>query len=314
MNAQEDWDNLRYFLAVAREGSLSGAARRLRVNHTTVLRRVAALEATVGAALFDRLPSGYVLTAAGDEMQRAALKVEEDMAAVARRLAGADPRAGGVLRAATLDILAQHVLPRHIAGFQQRHPGIAVELLVGEASLNLTRREADVAIRATSRPPEHLVGRQVSGMVFAVYAGHGFAAKESLPPASQMDRLARSAWAGLDESFDHTSMNKWLYSAVPSERVVWRSNSTLALAAAVAADIGLGLLPCCVADQMEGLRRAGPVFDNEGAGVWLLTHGDLRRQYRVRVFLDMMGEAFAQERDLLEGRRPLSTGIKDKID
>lgn len=314
MNAQEDWDNLRYFLAVAREGSLSGAARRLRVNHTTVLRRVAALEATVGAALFDRLPSGYVLTAAGDEMQRAALKVEEDVAAVARRLAGADPRAGGVLRAATLDILAQYVLPRHIAGFQRRHPGIAVELLVGEASLNLTRREADVAIRATSRPPEHLVGRRVSGMVFAVYAGHGFAAKEGLPPVSQMDRLAEFAWAGLDESFDHTSMNKWLYSAVPSERVVWRSNSTSALAAAVAADIGLGLLPCCVADRMEGLRRAGPVFDNEGAGVWLLTHGDLRRQYRVRVFLDIMVEAFAQERDLLEGRRPLSTEIKDKID
>lgn len=304
--SQGDWDNLRYFLAVAREGSLSGAARRLRVNHTTVLRRVAALEASVGAPLFEKLPSGYVLTAAGDAMQRAAIKVEEDVADVTRQLAGLDPRMTGVLRVTTLDILAEWVLPKYLAAFQRLNPDVTVELLVGEASLNLTRREADVAIRATSRPPEHLVGRRVSGMAFAVYGGVDFLRRLKLASPSPMEKLLAAPWAGLDESFDHTIMNRWLYETIRPERVAWRTNSTPALAAAAAAGVGLALLPCCVADLRADLRRAGPVFENENSGVWLLTHGDLRRQHRVRAFLDAMAEAFAAERDLLEGRRPQS--------
>lgn len=301
--SRQDWDNLRYFLAVAREGSLSGAARRLRVNHTTVLRRVAALEATVGAPLFERLPSGYVLTAAGDAMQRAALKMEADVADVTRQLAGLDPRLTGVLRVTTLDILAEWVLPKHLAAFHARFPGVAIELLVGEASLNLTRREADVAIRATARPPEHLVGRCVAGMAFAVYGAVDYPDRCGLTPPCPLSSLTDKPWAALDESFDHTVMNRWLYAAIRPEQVVWRTNSTPALVAAVAAGVGLGLLPCCVADQRADLRRLGPKFDNEGSGVWLLTHSDLRRQHRVRAFLDAMAAAFAEERDLLEGKR-----------
>lgn len=305
MNAQDNWDDLRYFLAVAREGSLSGAARRLRVNHTTVLRRVAGLEATLGAALFEKLPSGYVLTAAGDGMLRAALKVEEDIAAVSRQLAGLDPRAGGLVRATTLDILAIYLLPRHVAAFRRNHPAICVEWLVGEASLNLTRREADVAIRATARPPEHLVGRRVSGMAFAAYASRGLADQLGLPSASTLAELAGAPWAGLDDSFEHTVMSRWLAEAVPPERIGWRSNSMTALIAATQAGIGLALLPCGVADGLADLRRVGPFFANAESGVWLLTHADLRQQYRVRAFIDAMTAAFAAERDVLEGRRPL---------
>ncbi|HJU30330.1 MAG TPA: LysR family transcriptional regulator, partial [Hyphomicrobiaceae bacterium] len=151
MNAQPSWDDLRVLLAVARHGSLSGAARALGVNHSTVLRRVAALEAAIGTRLFDRLPGGYALTPAGDDMHMVAARLEEEIAAAQRRLAGRDAQPSGTVRVTTIDILALYVLPRHLTSFRAAYPGISIELVIAETPFSLTRREADVAIRATTR-------------------------------------------------------------------------------------------------------------------------------------------------------------------
>ncbi len=293
MNAQDNWDDLRFFLAVARHGSLSAAARILGVNHSTVLRRVAALEAAFGVRLFDRLPGGYVLTAEGDAMHRVALKVEEELAGASRLLSGRDTRISGTLRVTTVDIVALYILPRHIAAFRDLHPGIRVDVTIAEASLSLTRREADVAIRLTGKPPENLVGRAVSGLAFAPYGG----AEEKGSGETQ------TVWVGLDESFDHTAMAHWLRKHVPAERSGHRVTSVAALFEAVRAGIGHGLLPCALADRAAELRRLGPPVEEVDTRIWLLTHGDLRRMGRVRAFLDFMAAALVGERDLLEGRR-----------
>ncbi|WP_029007513.1 LysR family transcriptional regulator [Azospirillum halopraeferens] len=297
MNERDDWGDLRYLLAVARHGSLSAAARTLGVNHSTVLRRIAALESAMEVQLFDKRPGGYVLTAAGEEMHRVALKVEEDLATAHRRLSGRDSRIGGTLRVTTVDSLALYVLPPHLAAFRRRYPDLRVDLVVAEASLSLTRREADVAIRTTNRPPETLVGRAVSGLAFAVYGAPAY-----LDGADRGDDPARHVWVGLDESFDHTALARWYKQTVPPECIGHRVNSVAVAIEAVRAGLGLGLLPCGMADGTPAFRRRGPVIDAVTGAIWLLTHEDLRHMGRVRAFLDVMADAFAGERDRLEGR------------
>ncbi|WP_448187809.1 LysR family transcriptional regulator [Azospirillum sp. sgz301742] len=298
MPAQYDWDDFRFFLAVARHGSLSGAARALGVNHTTVLRRVAGLEATAGVQLFVRLPAGYALTTEGEEVLAIAARVEEDIAAASRRLSGKDARVGGSLSVTTIDILALHMLPRPMAAFRAARPEIQVSLMVAEARLSLTKREADVAVRSTRKPPENLVGRAVSGMAFAVYGSTAY-----LERAGAGVDLAGHDWAGLDESYAHTSMARWQTRRIPADRVGYRVNSVAALLEATRAGGGLALLPCGLGDAAPDLRRIGDVVEEAESRIWLLTHEDLRHMGRVRVFLDFMAEALSAERDLWEGRR-----------
>lgn len=299
MNERDNWDDLRYLLAVARHGSLSAAARILGVNHSTVLRRVTALERAIGAQLFDKLPGGYILTAAGDEMTRVAQRMEEEMAAANRLLSGRDAQLRGTVRVTTIDIIALHVLPRHLAAFHDRYPDLRVDLMTAEASLSLTRREADVAIRSTNRPPDNLVGRAVSDLAFAVYGATDYLAR-----AGGGADLAAHRWVDLDESFAHTAIGLWLKDTYPTARVVQRVNSVALAVEAVRAGAGLGLLPCGLAGRDAGLRRLSPPVPGVGSALWLLTHEDLRHMGRVRAFLDFMAAAFAEERPLLEGLTP----------
>ena len=294
MNAQLDWDDFRIVLAVARHGSLSAAARVLGVTHSTVLRRIAAFEERIGTRLFDRLPGGYVLTATGQEVRDHALRMEEEAATASRLISGRDAGIEGSLRVTTIDILALHVLPRHLASFRQRYPGIKVTMLVDEASLSLPRREADVAIRATRTPPDTLIGRRVSKLAFAAYRHRDLTAR----PAEQ------AGWVGLDDSFARTVMARHLAQTVPPDRVGCRFNSMTALVEAVAAGLGQGLLPCGLADRRSDLVRCGPLIPELEGEIWLLTHADLRQMGRVRAFLDFITAAFGQERPWLEGDRP----------
>jgi len=141
------WDDLRYVLAVARTGSLAGAARSLGVNHTTVLRRVDAFEKTLGLRLFERLPAGYILTAGGEELIAAARHIHGTVAMLERKLAGQDLRLSGVVRVTTTDTLMSSILPEILAEFRASHSRIQVETAVSNLMLNLTKRDADVAVR-----------------------------------------------------------------------------------------------------------------------------------------------------------------------
>ncbi|MCR6631104.1 MAG: LysR family transcriptional regulator [Magnetospirillum sp.] len=182
LKAHSSWDDLRVVLAVARTGSLSAAARELAVNHSTVLRRVAAFETGTGVAMFLRQANAYLLTPAGEEMVAAALRMDDEFNAGLLRILGMDGRPSGTVKVTTVDTIAHHVLPSHLEAFERAHPEISVAIDVSETPCDLGRGEADVAIRcltSTPSPPDNLVGRPISGIAFAAYGPSGRGSRRS---------------------------------------------------------------------------------------------------------------------------------------
>lgn len=292
----KDWDDLRYFLAVARTGSLSGAARVLDVNHSTVFRRMAAFEEHLGVRLFDRLPNGYVLTPAGEQMQEVAVGIEERIASLGRSLAGQDSRLTGAVRITTLDMLAIGVLPRHLAAFRAEYPGIEIDLTISNSILNLTRREADVALRVSRDPPETLVGRRVGRLVFAVYGSRDYCRQRPEPELGLQD------WIGYDA--EHAALAQRFVALYPEVRPVVEVNSVAVAIAAAGAGLGLAVLPCGLADTERDLKRVAALPEEFTLDLWLLTHEDLRTTARIRAVLDFMADRFKAEADLFKGLQP----------
>ena len=295
-----DWDDLRYVLAVHACGSVAGAARALRVNHTTVLRRIGAFESLLGIKLFDRLTSGYVLTAAGEELVETAGRINDTVTALERRLAGRDASVEGALRLATTDTLMGSVLPDILAAFRAAHPGVLVEVSTSNAFANLTRRDADVALRPAADPPENLVGRRLSRIGFAVYGSERFLERLDTDPGEGAE-LDGSDWIWPDATLASTAIGRWMHDRAPSTAAVLRADSLVAMREAAAAGLGLAVLPCYLGDTNGRLRRFGDPLSDLSSELWLLTHEDLRRTARVRAFMEFAGPALAALAPLLRG-------------
>jgi DNA-binding transcriptional LysR family regulator len=293
------WDDLRYVLAVAAEGSLAGAARALGVNHTTVLRRVNAFEERLGLRLFERLPTGYFLTSGGAELIEAARLMEDTVVALERRLAGQDRRLAGAVRVTTTDTLVDTLLPPILAAFRAKHPSIQVELILSNEAFNLAKRAADVAIRPADNPPEGLIGRRVSAIAFAIYAGRGYLAQ-----TGKMEDLSKHAWLAPTDELSTTSVAQWMRVALPQAEIALKANSLLALRQAAVENLGLAALPCYLGDSSNDLIRVRPPIPAMTTALWILTHEDLRRSARVRAFTEFVAAAIARQRPLLEGTRP----------
>ena len=296
MNSLLDWNDLRYVLAVATEGSLSGAARRLGVNHSTVFRRLGQIEERLGVRLLERLRDGYAPTPAGEAAVALATRMAEEISTLERRLAGEDLRPAGTLRVTTTDPMLGLLTPM-FAAFRHEQPRIELEVIVANQFLSLSRRDADVAIRPSSTPPGNLFGRRLSGVSLAIYGrGDLFAGK------SRAEAVAECRWAGLDESLMHLASAAWLRRTVPGERIVYRTNTLIGLVEAARAGIGVAVVPCFLGDREAGLRRIGDPLPELATELWLLIHEDLRNTARVRSFVDFMSRAIRLERPRLEGR------------
>lgn len=293
-----DWDDLRFVLAVADSGSLNRAASALRVNRTTVLRRINAFEQNHGVRLFDRLPNGYVLTPAGDEILTAARGFENVIVSLERKLAGQDLRPEGLVRVTTTDTLLNSVLTGALDEFQRTYPGITLDVTSGNAFANLSKRDADVAIRPVLDPPEFLIGRRIGGVAFAVYAAANGGS------GSVADDLARERWLGPDDTLAGTSVAQWMRSALPAVRPAIRTDSLVSLRELCAAGLGLAALPCYLGDSDARLVRVRAPVDEMATALWVLTHPDLARTARVRLFMDRVSASLRRERALLEGQRP----------
>jgi DNA-binding transcriptional LysR family regulator len=288
-----DWEALRFVLAIARERSLLGAARRLGVSHPTVQRRLNRLEAELGARLFDRGRAGAIPTPAGEEAAALAARLDGDIVTLERTLAGRDLRPSGTLRVTTTDTLLGTVLIPVFAGFAQAYPEIRLDIVVSNESFNLSRRDADVAIRPTTRPPEALVGRRLADLGMALYRPGA--------PGPSWD-LDSGPWIGFEDGLSHLTPARWMIEQELEDRVVMRLNSWLGILDAVAAGIGMAVLPCFLADPRPEVARLGapiPALDGE---LWLLTHPDLRRVGRVRAFLDYVADALKPLRASLAGQ------------
>jgi len=291
-----DWDNLRYFLAVARNGSIRAAASDLAVNHTTVARRISSFEKQLGVRLFERLPNGYVLTATGEEMVKSAQSIEDEVVKLDRQVIGRDAQLNGVLRVTMPTALATNLLMPDIAAFIKLYPNIRLEMALSNEEFNLRKREADIAIRLTMNPPDYLVGRRILHPAKGVYASHEYLRHHD--PKTQPEKLS---WIGWDEPSSTKHWNKdSRYSAAP---VVHKADDLLARLEVVKAGIGIAMLPCFLADKVSSLVRLELIAAKGICGdLWILTHEDLRATARVRAFIDHMLKAFEQHRDLLLGK------------
>lgn len=289
------WDDYRYVQAVAEAKSLAGAADILGVNHSTVFRRINAIEETLGARIFERGRGGYALTPAGEEMVALAVRMNQEITTFERRIAGRDIKPSGELRITINDTAMAFLMAPVFASFLKACPDIRLDIIVTNAALNLSKRDADIAIRATRSPPENLVGRRVSTTAWAVYGPHSLRNRD-------LTDLFSERWVGLGENLASIMPSRWLNDHVAPERVVLRINTVLGLAEAIDAGIGIGILPCFIGDGMSNLAQLSETLVDSTSSLWLLTHPDLRQSARVRAFMDHAWEALTRRRPQLEGR------------
>ncbi len=300
------WDDFRLIKAIADQRALPAAAAALDLNHSTVFRRLGQIEDALGLKLFERHRSGYVATPAGDEMSRLAERVDEDITTFSRRLAGQEIKPAGELRVTTNDSLLVDMLTPVFAGFLARCPDIRLDILLSNQAMNLAKRDADVAIRATDDPPDTLVGRRAARIAWALYGrASDFPGTETIEPAATRERN----WVSLGEHFAAMKTVRYINQHVAPERIVYRVNSVLGLSEAVEAGIGIGFLPCFISDTKPGLTRLAAPEPAFSADLWLLTHPDLRHSPRVRLFLDYMATELGRMKPLIEGTQALSPRI-----
>ena len=295
--------HLRYVLALSREGSVRASALTLGVSHSTVARRIEAFEARLGVRLFDRTPSGYAATAAGEEMIAVALRVEDETDTLERSILGQDARLAGSISLTVTDSLVADLLMPDVAAFTASYPDIDMEIIHSYRTFDLSKREADIAIRFVrvgTKPPEHLIGRRVATSYSANYA--------SAPFLERMDETADppiGQWIGWE---DQVRFPKWVLES-DHPRLPLRSRMPDVVMQLRAANNGMGIavLPCFVGDAQSDLLRVPPTEPYAGFDIWILSHPDLRETARLRAFREFLGKTIAKHTDLFEGRRPYGT-------
>ncbi|MEO0973545.1 MAG: LysR family transcriptional regulator [Pseudomonadota bacterium] len=290
-----NWDDLRIFLALCREGSVSGAGRVLGLNHTTVARRVRALEGDLQTRLFDRTRDGYAMTQAAENMYGHALRMEERAQAIDRDVFGRDAALEGPLKLTVPYDFANKVLIPSLRAFRARYPQIELQLLTTTDMVDLAAREADIAVRLTQSPPDYLVGRAVLPLRHGIYGARHY--------------LEQRAAAGTPPDvilFRDDPVPEWVKEHFPNARTCLRIDNVSTMRAAVAAGLGLARIPCVVADD-EGaddeLRRLDLPLPPSDWKVWVLNHVDLRSTARVRVTRDYLQATIAAKGELILGER-----------
>jgi DNA-binding transcriptional LysR family regulator len=291
------WDDFRYVKAIARGRSLAAAAEALGVNQSTVFRRLGQIESSLGSRLFERSRTGYALTPCGEEMVRLADRMEDDVLTFERQVSGHDLRPSGELRLTTNDTVLVHLLSDLLAAFRRAYPEISLDVVVSNQSLNLSKRDADVALRATDRPLETLFGRRLARIAWAVYGPTSVAVKDF--DFTQATRTHN--WIGFGDNLAGLKPAKWVKQRVDPQRIVYKINTVLGLAEAVSAGIGLALLPCFIAAVTPGIKRLYTPDGDLDSGLWLLTHVDLRHTARVRAFMDLAALEIGKRRKIIEG-------------
>jgi DNA-binding transcriptional LysR family regulator len=292
---ETNWDDLRVFLALAREGTLVKTAKALGVSHPTVSRRVQALEQTIGARLFERLPDRFVPTSAGEELLSDTEAMEKAALSIQRRSAGLSDTVSGVVRLSAGEAMAV-LVARHLPRLRARLKHIEFEVVESHTLANLSRREADLLIREQVPELAGIVTRKLCHVAYAVYAGDRLALEDTSPPA-----LAAQPWIGFDDDHSYMPGQRWLQEQI-GRRPEIRVNNWLILHEAARSGAGLAVLPCYLADQEPRLRRIGGVLHEVSTEQWLLVHRDLRALPRVRAVMDALVDLFQIHRSLLEGR------------
>lgn len=278
-----DWNDLRYALAAARSGSQAATARTLGVDQTTVARRLRVLEKELGTPLFERLKGQMVLTAAGMVLVQRGQRIEHEIAALGHLAADTQALVQGVIRITAVDAIITHFLVRHLAGLRQRYPGLVVELVASSKALDLSRREADIALRLARPQSGDFVVRRIAELPYGVYG-----AADATAAADWENRN----WVAYDHSLAHVPEMQWLAETVSEERIAFRCNNMDALASAVADGLGLGILPCLVGARHPSLVCLSGEKPLLTRGMWLVIPRELREVPRIRAVSDWLIDIF----------------------
>jgi len=290
------WDDLRIFLAVARAGSISGAATRLGVQHSTVSRRLRALEERLGTRLIERKTSGNELTEAGEDLQLSARKIEAEILEFEGARSGEDTGAAGELRVTAINNMASSVLMPVFARFSAAYPDIELHVQVSNKFVRLAERDADIAIRLTNTPLDTLIGTRLTTVASAVYGARAYCARVQAGEAQEK-------WLGIECCGFHMS---WTKDACPEHDHNFYVDDTLLTLAALRVGAGLAYLPCFMGDSEPSLVRVRAPEPRHDLGLWLVYHRDLRRARRVQLFREHMQREFADLRGLFEGERAVA--------
>jgi DNA-binding transcriptional LysR family regulator len=286
------WDDLRIFLAVARECSISGGANRLKVQHSTVSRRIRSLEAQLGTTLFERKKSGFELTGAGKELRDSAERIDREVVGLEGTLSNQDNIEAGELTVTAINNMASTILLPVFARFSIEQPETRLHIQVSNKFVSLAERQADIAIRLTNAPPETLVGTRLTTVASAVYGSRDY-----------LRRLAEGGkpkWLGIECCAFHRS---WTHAACPDHDHNFYVDDTLLTLSALKQDLGLAYLPCFMGDGEESLQRYRPPDAAHDLGLWLLYNADLKQNKRVQLFRAHMIREIGKLRALFEGSR-----------
>lgn len=289
-----NWDDLKFFLSVCKNGSIRSAAKALGVNHATVSRRINNFEAGFGERLFERTQQGYVRTALADEIFQEASLLEEQMHSVERRVASKDTKLKGDIRVTLPEIFGQELLMADFAEFCQLYPQIQLQILDSIQPLNLANREADVAFRLCEHPPDYLVGRKLATIHRACYISSKLA-----PKLNEEGWLEQQNWIGWTDKLRRpigTIARE--YPRLGSKHKIISANLQIH---ACKNGMGVGILPCFFADNDPDLIRIPPYISAPKYSLWILSHPDMRTNEKIKTFVRFMTERILKKRALLEG-------------
>ena len=299
------WEDYRYILAISRADGPSKAADILGVNVSTAFRRLEKIERSIETQLFDRSRRGYLPTEAGREVIHAAEIMEQAAYAADRIVTGHDQRLKGEVRVTATEALATCFLPRHIKSFQEKHPGLSVNVLSENSILSLADREADIALRPKRPSDETLIGRKIASFTWGIYGNPGIA--ETLGIIDDPKDLAGQQFVGWTGSALAAMSEEWLEKSVPGVQIACRSGSLVTNALLASNAVGLTMLPSLLGTSWPELRSVIAPLSGFGATgeVWLAIHEDMRQNARVRAFIDHIVEAAQLDSAMFEGRAPL---------
>ncbi len=286
-----DWDDLRFFLAVARAGNVTGASVALKVNHSTVSRRITAMEKKHGVRLFERLTSGYEMTAAAENIFQLALKIEASNQEMQRLLFAQDSRLQGKVSITLPHDLANHGIIPHFKTFTDQYPDIDVHLIVSPGLKDLNAREADIAIRLTPAPPDYLIGKKIADLRHGIYQSQCYSAKQGEP-------VKVILWQ------HEKKTPEWVNQHYPNHKVVLRVDDMASKYAAVKAGYGLARIPCYLPDalQDEKIIRLDVELKASTWGLWVLSHVDLKQTMRIKTCKKFLQDILIDQKELFEGK------------
>ncbi len=288
MNRELNWENLKFFIALAQEKRLQKAAKILNSNHTTVYRRIKNFEKEINTRLFESTPSGYFLTTEGDKLYKSTLGLEEKIDEISRAIQGTSNALEGEVCITTTISMANTILPKILLGLKKKYPGIRVDLRVGNELYNLSKREADIAIRPSSDVPDHLIGRKLGVLDFNVYSTPSYL--KDRPKKFFMKNINEYDFIIPNESLAHLLSRKWILKYLKNNHKINQCDNLTIVAEMCNSGLGVAVLPEYFEKKFKNLEVLYRPKLKIGSDLWLLTHKDLSQIPYIKVTMKYLAQ------------------------